>query len=426
MEGNLDVCPGRSGGDRPAWLRSGLIQRLDADPLRRDGLRKKVLARGVLSWRAGVLQAPQRDLEERLGVTIPSSLGRVRRRVAFVFAALVGVLLAVAVVRAARDGSRVERPSPYIPPNERETVTGQTYYVSARGSDSSSGTSPRTAWRTVRRVNAARELRPGDRVLFQGGAVFAGEPLDPEASGRRGAPVVFGSFGGWPARIADGVRIKDARWLTFRGLAVSRVPQGFVGSSEGAGSSHLVLEGNVITDVSIAVNAANARDYDWVVRRNRIRRTGDSGIILVGRGHEVLRNSILHTGKSTSITYPKHGIYLKSAGSRVIGNTIRDFSAEGVSSRRANASIERNVISGGQVGIAWYQTTRARGQSVWRDNAISRTTQAGLFVSGSDAAGRTRESFVISGNRLTKLRGVLTNLAATAGTYAGDDTRGHG
>src|SRR6266487_4526021 len=46
--------------------------------------------------------------------------------------------------------------------------SGVTYYISPAGSDSAAGTSPTTAWRTLGRANSA-SLRPGDRVLLQGG-----------------------------------------------------------------------------------------------------------------------------------------------------------------------------------------------------------------------------------------------------------------
>ncbi len=57
------------------------------------------------------------------------------------------------------------------------TITGTTYYVSLSGSDSNTGTSPASAWRTVGRVDQA-ELKPGDGVLFEGGATFTDTHLD--------------------------------------------------------------------------------------------------------------------------------------------------------------------------------------------------------------------------------------------------------
>src|SRR5690349_15494246 len=48
-----------------------------------------------------------------------------------------------------------------------------TYYVSNSGSDSASGTSSGSAWKSIDRVNSAT-LKAGDKVLFQGGQTFSG------------------------------------------------------------------------------------------------------------------------------------------------------------------------------------------------------------------------------------------------------------
>jgi hypothetical protein len=53
--------------------------------------------------------------------------------------------------------------------------TNTTYYVSPQGDDNNAGTSPETAWRTIDQVNKV-SFRPGDQILFQGGATF-GEVL---------------------------------------------------------------------------------------------------------------------------------------------------------------------------------------------------------------------------------------------------------
>src|SRR4051812_47850304 len=48
-----------------------------------------------------------------------------------------------------------------------------TYYVNTSGSDSASGTSTGSAWKTINRVNS-QVLKAGDKVLFQGGQTFSG------------------------------------------------------------------------------------------------------------------------------------------------------------------------------------------------------------------------------------------------------------
>lgn len=70
-----------------------------------------------------------------------------------------------------------------------------TYYVSAAGNDAASGTSPATAWRTLRPVDS--RVLAGDTVLLQGGSTFTGPlSLDSDDFG-----VTVGSFGNGRARI---------------------------------------------------------------------------------------------------------------------------------------------------------------------------------------------------------------------------------
>ena len=67
------------------------------------------------------------------------------------------------------------------------------YYVSHRGNDSNAGTAKRP-WRSLSRVNAAT-LRPGDRVLLEGGRTFDGNlVLDERSSANPQQPITIGSF----------------------------------------------------------------------------------------------------------------------------------------------------------------------------------------------------------------------------------------
>ncbi|HEX2944515.1 MAG TPA: hypothetical protein VHT96_01000 [Clostridia bacterium] len=59
--------------------------------------------------------------------------------------------------------------------NSKSTVTvkGTKYYVSNKGSDNNSGTSPQTAWATLDKVNNA-SLKSGDGVFFERGGIWRG------------------------------------------------------------------------------------------------------------------------------------------------------------------------------------------------------------------------------------------------------------
>jgi hypothetical protein len=157
-----------------------------------------------------------------------------------------------------------------------------------------------------------------------------------------------------------------------------------------------------LIDVQIGLNATGV---GWRIRRNVVRRVGDSGMILKGAGHAVVNNTITDVGLDLSVP-GTHGIYLKSSNSRVIANTIRGFNDSGVSARMHNSIIERNLIKRGQVGISWFQNDAVAGTSYWRDNQIADATAAGMYISDADSGGPTRERFVIAGNTISVPRGV--------------------
>jgi parallel beta-helix repeat protein len=272
------------------------------------------------------------------------------------------------------------------------------------------------AWRTVSRVNAAA-LRPGDTVLFEGGTTFTDETLEPSRSGRRKRPITYGSYGGGHARLPRGIKLEDVNWIAIRGFTVSGGSEAVIGSPDGSGARHVTIEHNLLHNVDVGVYSANPRDAGWTIRDNTISQTGDSGMILYGSDFSITGNSITDTGTDSSISYAKHGIYLKVVGARVTGNTIRRFHANGVSVRYRNSVIDDNVIADGPIGIAWFQYDPTPGTSYWRHNTISGTTSANVYVSSSDIGGPTRESFVITDNRLSKRSGVYTNLKPTTGRY---------
>ena len=84
-------------------------------------------------------------------------------------------------------------------------VVPSTYYVSPSGDDGNPGTAPDNAWQSIAKVNGTA-FQPGDTILFQGGATFAGSlTLDPtHEPGSAAAPITFGSYGGGTAVISSG------------------------------------------------------------------------------------------------------------------------------------------------------------------------------------------------------------------------------
>jgi hypothetical protein len=297
------------------------------------------------------------------------------------------------------------------------TITGRTYYVSPHGSDTAAGTSARTPWATLARVTRAR-LRPGDGVLFQGGASFSDATLELRDSGTADDPIVYGSYGAGRARLTKGVFLAGAGGIVIQDLDVTGPDQGIASAgSIGIGSQDVTLQRNRVHDTGVGINSAHPQDSGWTIRDNTIARTRDSGLIMAGERAEITGNTIADTGRDRSIAYGKHGIYLKGAYGTVIGNRVSGSHDSGVSVRRRDSRVEDNDIRDGAIGISWFQEDTTGGHSEWRNNRISGTTGADIFVASSDAAGGTRESFVITGNRLSKANGVYLNLAPTTGHY---------
>jgi hypothetical protein len=294
------------------------------------------------------------------------------------------------------------------------TITGTAYYVSASGSDSNSGTSPSSAWRTVQRVDRA-SLQPGDGVLFEGGATFSDEVLMPGASGASGSPIIFESYGQGNAALPRGVWFRGHNHLAFEHLTI-----GPEGELQGTGED-VTIEWCTIGNDSLAINAAagssNSNNTNWTIDDNTIDHTGNSGMLLEGENFTVTGNTITNTGLDASIPYGKHGIYLKVANATVTDNAIANFSEDGISVRYRNSTVADNYISGGPIGIAWFQYDSIAGTSHWTGNTIVETTAAGFYVSPSDIGGSTRESFAIENNTIQPAGGVFMNLKPTTGSY---------
>lgn len=100
------------------------------------------------------------------------------------------------------------------------------YYVSSRsGRDSNSGLSPRSAWRTLDRVNHA-QLRPGDSVLLKRGETWR-ETLRPPSSGIEREVIQFSAFGlGSRPVISGSDPVPSTKWTRAGRLQYFSLPGG--------------------------------------------------------------------------------------------------------------------------------------------------------------------------------------------------------
>jgi Right handed beta helix region len=232
--------------------------------------------------------------------------------------------------------------------------------------------------------------------------------LMPGSSGSAGALIVFGSYGQGDATLPQGVWFRGPSYLGFEHLNIDPT-----GNLQGTGNDITVLDCSMAND-GLGINA---NGNDWLITGNTIDHTGDSGMLLTGDSFTITDNTITNTGLDSSITYGKHGIYLKVSNAVVSGNVITNFSSDGISARYRNSLITNNQISNGAIGIGWFQYDPVAGTSHWTHNTITGTSAAGVYVSASDIGGSTRESFDIEDNTFRPSSGALMDLRATTGTY---------
>jgi hypothetical protein len=306
-----------------------------------------------------------------------------------------------------------------------------TYYVSPSGRDANSGRSPSRPWQTVYRVDKAG-LRPGDTVLFQGGATFADQPLMPgwglSVSGRSHRPVTFGSYGNGRANLPKGIWMKGERHLVFENFNLGPF-QSIGGTGSFSTVEHCTMTNLTSTDPNATELGINLVGSHWLIMDNYIANTGDSGMLLRGSHFTVVGNAIFNTGIDQRLTYGEHGIYLKSTNSKVIGNTIIGFRDNGVSVRYTNALVENNTIAGGKFGIAYFQWSSHYGTARFIGNRISRTTIAAIYVSPADIGGQTDANIVIRRNVISRTgggsKGAQASIASGWEPIALSKNRGH-
>ena len=314
---------------------------------------------------------------------------------------------------------------------------GTVFYVAPDGRDSNRGTSPNRPWRTVARVNRAR-LRPGDRILFEGGCTFSDATLMPgfgfNASGTPDAPIVFGSYGSGRAQLSRGIWLgTDAAHptgpsnLVFQDLRLGPA-QGFQGTGDHIKLTGLSI-GPLVPPQSSQETGIASEGSHWVIEDNTICDTGDSGMLLGfsagapgdpagGTDYVVSHNTVTHTGLDPRFSYALHAIYLKVADATITENRLTYFHDDGVSLRYRDAIVSHNYIAHGAIGIAWYQYDAQPGMTRLIANTIAYTDEAGIFVCGvAEACDRPIESFIVKRNSIHSTGSRAMNLQPTSGTY---------
>jgi hypothetical protein len=140
-----------------------------------------------------------------------------------------------------------------------QTATATTYYVSPMGSNGD-GLSQATAWTGTTKVNAAT-LKPGDKVLFEGGKTFSGNISINSTDGNDpNNHVVFSSYGTGRATIStSGTSLDGFYAYNTQGITISNL--NFVG----AGNSTYVKANDgisIYSDLSTQLSGFKFEDVE--------------------------------------------------------------------------------------------------------------------------------------------------------------------
>ncbi|WP_428956759.1 right-handed parallel beta-helix repeat-containing protein [Streptomyces sp. cg35] len=299
----------------------------------------------------------------------------------------------------------------YVPP-------AHTYYVAADGDDSDDGTSADTAWRTLARAERTA-LRPGDRLLLEGGARFRGTvTVGPGEAGDPQRPVVLGSFGTGRAVVdsaarpavtvhnTGGVEMRD---LVLRGSGASRAHDAGVNVysdlRSGPRPAGVTVSGVDVSGFRVGLAIGASGDgigfREVTVRRSTLHGNKDIGLLTWGPDYTPARAAYAHEDVTVDsvVAYGNPGdptAHDRHTGDGVVigavrGATLRHVVAHDNGTRAAADAPE------GPVGVWAYDSTRVLiEQSVaYRNHTGSSVDGAGFGLDSnvSDSALRRNLAF---------------------------------
>jgi len=151
------------------------------------------------------------------------------------------------------------------------SIYATTYYISPGGNDSSNGTSPQTAWKTISKLNNIT-LQPGDYVLFQAGYSWR-EELEVTASGTKGNLIHYGRYGEGPnPRILGSIRANNWTATGTANVWVSGTTvQQPVGRNWAEGAMLIYVDDSIThaNERQASLSALN-EEFEWYYASNRV------------------------------------------------------------------------------------------------------------------------------------------------------------
>jgi Periplasmic copper-binding protein (NosD) len=271
----------------------------------------------------------------------------------------------------------------------REVRAAGSYYVCNQAAQTDP-TGHACSFGSVGEVDRAA-IAAGESVYFAAGDRFSDATLYPRSGVTYGSYTPtqgVGSYGGIRAILAptsggNALTFFGASNVTVDGLdleggdASTNLGDGVFSSQHSASAStHDVIEHCTIENWARGIQTGYA-DSDWTIAENTIDTIALDGVYFarskdrggVGPQNDVVTgNWIANTGifpHAGGNTNPVHGIYDNSINSEIANNTISQFQSDGVSVRFRGSRATDNAISGGQIGIAWFQEDPVATTSNW-------------------------------------------------------------
>lgn len=311
-------------------------------------------------------------------------------------------------------------------PSPSDVTPSTTYYVNSRsGSDSASGTTPQTAWRSLARVDAT-QFQPGDRILFARGGTWYGQ-LHPLGSGAAGQPIVIAAYGAGPMPLINGgslpsgptsgaaVLLQNQSYWQIQGIQVqnnsglnnfgSLTVQGLprygilVENSLGSLVRGIAIVGNVVDDVNGCFNCAGQDAHM------------NGGIAVLGlaptdsfQDVSIIGNSVAHVGRTgivfwDSVDYPATIENQLSTQVDISGNHVTYVDGDGILMYGTlNGLIQHNVV-----GHAAQRTingfSEASSAGLWPTRSFGAVVQYnevyGTLTQGTDGEGFDVDEFSV-------------------------------
>lgn len=234
----------------------------------------------------------------------------------------------------------------------------ETYYVDAsKGNDKNKGTSKKTAWKSLWKVNQ-QTFKPGDQILFAANTSYDGQ-LMPKGSGTKEAVISIDKYGKGDKPLINGLGKKEATlylynveyWevrnlkITNKGKEAKAKRRGVVVRAENFGDCHhIVLEGLEIYDVNglLEKKKGGGSAILWQNMGEKVKTRFVGLHILNNFMHHCERNAINSRG------YAQRTKWHPSVEVVIRGNLIENIPGDGIVPIGCDgALIEYNIIRKG-------------------------------------------------------------------------------